>query len=164
MRLRQHIRRHRGRKTLAMLTCAFAVTGCMALGDGNGSLGFMPAWSQPSTSQQAITVAQANAINAHAATFIVRFKNEPELEQVCRNFRRDEAGTRAAYKTWAAQHAPLQGLVLVRASYSGELILALPANDQAGRSARDVIAALETLDNLAYAEIDSMASTSEGDK
>jgi hypothetical protein len=163
MRPGQIIRRYRGRKTLAVLTCAFAVTGCMALGDGTGSLGFMPAWSQPAVSQPAITVAQANLVNAHAATFIVRFKNEPELEQVCRNFRRDEAGTRAAYKAWAAQHAPLRGLELVRASYSGELILGLPADDQSGRSARDVIAALETLDNLAYAEIDSMASTSEGD-
>ena len=163
MRPGHKIRRHRGRKSIAMLVCAFAVTGCMALGDSNGSLGLMPAWSQPASSQQAITVAQANLVNAHTATFIVRFKNEPELEQVCRNFRRDEAGTRAAYRAWAAQYAPLRGLELVRASYSGELILALPANDQSGRSARDVIAALETLDNLAYAEIDSMASTSEGD-
>ena len=59
-------------------------------------------------------------------------------------------------------HPQLQGLQLVRASYSGELILALPQDDPARRSVSDVIAALETMDNLAYAEVDSVASTYEG--
>ena len=93
---------------------------------------------------------------------MVRFKNEPALDPVYRNFRRDEAGTRATYRDWAAAHEALNGLYLVRASYSGELILALPMDDPEGRSPYDVIAALETIDSLAYAEIDDMATTSDG--
>lgn len=148
---------------LVALLCMLSVTGCVALTDQGGAFGFMPTWAQNGVHQQSVGLSQANLVSAPAATFIVRFNDEPELEQVCRNFRRDEAGTRQAYLDWAADHAQLKGLYLVRASYSGELILALPANDPAGRSARDVISALETIDNLAYAEIDSMASASEGE-
>ncbi|MEM7327862.1 MAG: hypothetical protein AAF437_03920 [Pseudomonadota bacterium] len=154
--------RARWRKSVVTLACAFTATGCVAFSDNPNGLGFLPAWSQPASAQQSVAVGQAGLISAAAATFIVRFKNEPALDQVCRNFRRDEAGTRQAYESWAAQHEQLSGLKLVRASYSGELILALPANDPAGRSARDVIAALESIPNLAYAEIDSMASASSG--
>lgn len=157
------IRRRRAQTVLVTLICGFVLTGCVSWSGQGGALGFMPAWSQsPIVAQQSTSVAQGVVVSAPAATFIVRFKNEPELEQVCRNFRRDESGTRAAYKAWAAQHDQLDGLQLVRASYSGELILALPASDRSGRTARDVIAALKTIDNLAYAEIDSMASTSDG--
>ncbi|MEM9179248.1 MAG: hypothetical protein AAGA89_06030 [Pseudomonadota bacterium] len=152
----------RGRKSLVALICMFAVTGCVTFTDSNGSLGFMPAWSQPVTAQQSVAISQSGLITASAATFIVKFRNEPVLEQVCRNFRRDEAGTRKAFQAWAAQHPQLKGLQLVRASYSGDIILALPANDPEGRTARDVIAALESLPNVAYAEIDSMASASAG--
>jgi len=148
---------------LMALLCMLSLTGCVAFTDQSGAFGLMPAWSQTSVQQQSVGLTQANLISAPAATFIVRFNDEPELDQVCRNFRRDEAGTRQAYLDWASDHAQLEGLYLVRASYSGELILALPANDPAGRSARDVIAALESIDNLAYAEIDSMASASEGE-
>lgn len=163
MRIRSLALNQRGQKVLVTLLSAFALTGCVGFGGSSSGLGFMPAWAQPTAAQNAIAVSQSNLVNANAATFIVRFNDEPELEQVCRNFRRDEAGTRQAYQAWAAQHDALRGLELVRASYSGELILALPANDPAGRTAREVIAALESLDNLAYAEIDSMASASEGE-
>lgn len=157
------IQRQRVKNVFATLVCGFVLTGCVSWSGQGGGLGFMPAWSQsPIAAQQSTSVAQGVVISAPAATFIVRFNNEPELEHVCRNFRRDESGTRAAYQAWAAQHDQLKGLQLVRASYSGELILALPASDRSGRSARDVIAALKTIDNLAYAEIDSMASTSDG--
>lgn len=148
---------------LIALLSMLSVTGCVAFSDQSGAFGFMPAWSQNSVQQQSVGLSQATLISAPAATFIVRFNDEPDLVQVCRNFRRDEAGTRQAYLDWASSHAQLEGLYLVRASYSGELILALPANDPAGRSARDVIAALESIENLAYAEIDSMASASEGE-
>lgn len=152
----------RARQAVIASLCAFMVSGCVAFTDQGGGLGFMPAWSQPVTAQQSLAVSQSGLISASAATFIVKFNNEPELVQLCRNFRRDEAGTRQAFNAWAAQHPQLKGLKLVRASYSGDMILALPANDPDGRSARDVIAALETLPNLAYAEIDSMASASAG--
>ena len=155
--------RQRAQNVLMTLVCGFLLTACVSWSGPGAGLGFMPAWSQsPVAAQQSTSVAQGVVVSAPAATFIVRFNNEPELEQVCRNFRRDEAGTRAAYSAWAAQHDQLKGLQLVRASYSGELILALPASDRSGRTARDVIAALKTIDNLAYAEIDSMASASDG--
>lgn len=150
-----------GQMGLVALACMLALTGCVAFTGQSGSAGFLPGWSQSSSSADAIILAQASTTNAPAATFIVRFKNEPALDPVYRNFRRDEAGTKATYQKWASSHAQLDGLYLVRASYSGELILALPKGDPNGRSARDVIAALETIDSLAYAEIDGIATTSE---
>ena len=146
---------------LAVLASMLALTGCVAFADQSGSTSFLPGWSQSSSSADAIVLAQSSPIRASSATFIVRFKNEPAVDPVYRNFRRDEAGTRAAFKAWAAAHDQLDGLFLIRASYSGELILGLPKNDPAGRSARDVIAALQTIDSLAYAEIDSIATTSD---
>ena len=151
-----------GQMGMAVLLCMLSLTGCMAFTDQTGSLSFFPSWTQSQYDGPQLIQAQGVVISAPAATFIVRFNDEPELEQVCRNFRRDEAGTRAAFQRWAADYRQLQGLQLVRASYSGELILALPKNDPAGRSASDVIAALQTIDNLAYAEIDSLATTSTG--
>lgn len=149
-----------GQMGIAALLSMISLTGCMTMSSQTGSLTFFPGWSQSESDRPAVI--QAQATPAPAATFIVRFKNEPELEAVCRNFRRDEAGTRETYQRWASGYRQLQGLHLVRASYSGELLLALPKNDPAGRSPSDVIAALETLDNLAYAEIDSLATTSSG--
>ena len=149
---------------LAALLCMLSLTGCVTLTEQTGSMAFFPTWMKPDVEQTAqrpaVIEAQAVQISAPAATFIVRFADDPELQQVCRNFRRDETGTRAAFRDWAADHAQLRGLHLVRASYSGELILALPSDDPAGRSPADVIAALESMDNLIYAEIDSMASAS----
>lgn len=154
-----------GQIGLVALLCMLSVTGCVAFTGSDSSIGFLPKWAQkridtpiiiPATNTQAAKPAEP------AATFIVKFKNEPDLETVYRNFRRDEAGTRAAYAAWAAGHAPLKGLDFVRASYSGELVLALPKNDPAGRSVRDVIAQVETIDSLDFIEIDSVARASEG--
>lgn len=145
---------------IAALLSMISLTGCMTISSQSGSLTFFPGWTGSQSERPEVIQAQANP--APAATFIVRFNDEPELEAVCRNFRRDEAGTRATYQRWAAGYRQLQGLQLVRASYSGELLLALPKNDPAGRTPSDVIAALESIDNLAYAEIDSLATTSTG--
>ena len=144
----------------AALLCMLTVTGCVTFTDQSGSVGFLPGWAQQTRQVTPTLPAGAVKVSEPAATFIVRFKNEPELEKMARNFRRDETGTRAAFLDWASAHKQLDGLHLVRASYSGELILALPMDDPAGRSPRDVIASLETIDNLAYAEIDEMATTS----
>jgi len=143
------------------LLSMLCVTGCVTLADQSGTIGFLPGWAKTSAAPLPVQVVEAKLINAPAATFIVRFNNVPQLDPVYRNFRRDEAATRAAYSAWASDFPQLEGLLLVRASYSGELILGLSADDPAGRSALDVLAALETMDILAYAEIDSMASTSE---
>ena len=151
-----------GQMGIGTLLCMLSLTGCMAFTDQTGSLAFFPGWTQTQLEHPKAVEAQATPMTAPAATFIVRFNNEPILDTVCRNFRRDETGMRTSYDEWAANHRQLQGLRLVRASYSGELLLALPKNDPAGRSASDVIAALETIDSLAYAEIDSLATTSSG--
>lgn len=146
-----------------LIVSALCITGCVALTDSGHPLGLFPAWSQSNFHQQPIMPAEAKLVKAPVATFIVRFHDEPELDEIARNFRRDEEAMRRAYQAWALKHDALNGLQLVRASYSGELILALPAEDTSGRSARDVIVALETIDNLAYAEIDTMASASRGE-
>lgn len=151
-----------GHMGLSALLCMLSLTGCMAFSQTADSLSFFPQWTTGQIEAAQMVKAQTVPVAAPAATFIVRFNDEPELDQVCRNFRRDEAGTRATYTQWASSYPQLKGLSLVRASYSGELILALPQADPAGRSASDVIAALETIDNLAYAEVDSIASTYEG--
>lgn len=153
--VRPHYGGHIG---LVALLCMLGVTGCMAFAENSGTATFFPGWAQ-TTSYSEPEV--ATLISAPAATFIVRFESEPDLQFVSRNFRRDEAATREVFGKWAAKYPPLEGLELLRASYSGELILALPVNDPAGRSPKDVIAALETMSNLAYAEIDSMATASE---
>ena len=151
-----------GQIGLTALLCMLSLTGCMAFSQTANSLSFFPQWTTGQIEAAQVVKAQTVPVSAPAATFIVRFNNEPELEPVYRNFRRDEVGTRATYNQWATAHPQLRGLQLVRASYSGELILALPKDDAAGRSAADVIAALETIDSLAYAEVDSIASTYEG--
>ncbi len=151
-----------GHMGLAALLCMLSLTGCMAFTQQANSLGFFPQWTTGQIEAAQLVQAQAAPVRDPAATFIVRFNNEPELDQVCRNFRRDEAGTRSTFQDWASDYRQLEGLQLVRASYSGELILALPKGDPAGRSVSDVIAALETIDSLAYAEVDSIASTYEG--
>ena len=116
-----------GQMGMAVLLCMLSLTGCMAFTDQTGSLSFFPSWTQSQYDAPQLIQAQGVVISAPAATFIVRFNDEPELEQVCRNFRRDEAGTRAAFQRWAADYRQLQGLQLVRASYSGERIAFSPS-------------------------------------
>ncbi|MEO0607284.1 MAG: hypothetical protein AAFY82_03575, partial [Pseudomonadota bacterium] len=154
-----------GQIGLVALLCMLSVTGCVAFTGTDGSIGFLPNWAQKRIDGPVLipaTNTQAVSISAPAATFIVKFENEPALETVYRNFRRDEEATRAAYQAWAAGHAQLKGLALVRASYSGELVLALPQNDPLKRSVRDVITQVETIETLDYIEIDSVARASEG--
>lgn len=153
--------RYGGHTGLAASICMLSLTGCMAFTQKAESLTFYPPVTRTQVETAQLIQGPAIPPRAPAATFIVRFNGEPELEQVCRNFRRDEAGTRATFQNWAADHPQLQGLRLVRASYSGELILALPQSDPAQRSPADIIAALETIESLAYAEVDSLASTNE---
>jgi hypothetical protein len=151
-----------GQIGFAALLCMLSVTGCVTFSEQANGATILSSFTQQSGKATSALPAQTVKLTEPAATFIVRFKNEPALDPVYRNFRRDEAGTRATYRDWAAAHEALNGLYLVRASYSGELILALPMDDPEGRSPYDVIAALETIDSLAYAEIDDMATTSDG--
>lgn len=98
------------------------------------------------------------------ASFIVRFSDEPEVADVARNFRKDPANSQIRFARWAREHPALQGLVLTSASYSGELILSLPANDPLNRRPRDVLRAIRAMESCAYAELDSVAYPSSGGK
>jgi len=137
-----------------------AVTSCVAVAQqgSSGYTSWLPAWGQLAQARQQTEIpAQVTTINKPVATFIVRFDNEPVLNEIGKTFRRDGAGARAKFATWCEDYPDLQDLALVRASYSGELILALPQNDPKNRSPRDVLNALQGMDNLAYAEIDEIA-------
>lgn len=149
---------------LAILLGALALTGCVNYSH-NASPGFvnwLPAWGSFGQRQVGIVTAQTASTAKPAATFIVRFNNEPVLTDIGKTFRRDGAGAQAKFATWQANHPSVQGLVLVRASYSGELLLGLPKNDPLNRTPRQVLAALRTMDNLAYAETDEIAHPGTG--
>ena len=98
------------------------------------------------------------------ASFIVRFTNEPEVTEIAQNFRKDPAASQLRFAQWARQHRALRGLVLTSASYSGELILSLPANDPLNRGPSDVLKAIRAMESCAYAELDSVAYPSSGDR
>lgn len=154
---------HRGGQLgLIALLCMLGATGCVAYSEStnNSGMSFFPAWMKNVIQQPAEIPARAQQISQPAASFIVRFNDEPELTALCRNFGRDQEAGRAAFTEWAVKYPELDGLHLVRASYSGDLILALPMDDPAGRTAYDVVEALEALENLEYAEIDEMAKVS----
>lgn len=127
------------------------------------SSSWIPDWvNEDPDSTPVLLPAQAETAIEPAATFIVRFKDAPALDPVYKTFRRDRPGAEATYKGWAKGKPALSGLYLSGASYSGELILALPKDDPLKRSAQDVLDALRAMDNLSYAELDSNAYPSAG--
>lgn len=150
---------------LTSVLAVLALSSCAAWMNGSyndTSSNWLPGWSQVKKSQNAILVKQASVPQAPAATFIVRFKNEPMIDEICKNYRRDTHAAEAKFAAWSAKYPALQGLTLSRASYSGEIILALPKNDPNSRTPSQVLKALKGLDNLAYAEIDAVAQTGQG--
>lgn len=159
-------RPHRGGQIgLVALLAMLVATGCVAWTEGTseGGLSFLPAWAQQGDDGEQAPViipADAKTINGPAASFIVRFENEPVLSEIGKSFRRDGDGARAKFADWVKEHPEVEGLKLSRASYSGELILVLPSDDSQGRSPEDVLEALRGMDNLAYAELDVMAKAS----
>lgn len=156
---------HRGGHIgLAALLAMLIATGCVAWTESTskGGLSFLPAWGQGSAEAPAALPAQATTVSAPAASFIVRFDNEPVLSEIGKSFRRDEAGARAKFATWLEAYPELEGLRLSRASYSGELILILPSDDPMERTPNDVLSTLKAMDNLVYAELDVMAKASGG--
>ena len=106
-----------------------------------------------------VTVESASA---PVTSFIVRLRGEPDFDKVAKSFRRDKAGAMATFQAWCSRHKGLEGLVLVGASYSGELIIGLPTNDRFNRRPSDIIERFEAFDNLVYIEVDSMAHPSKG--
>ena len=86
----------------------------------------------------------------------MKFRNEPEIADLGKTFRKDPDGTRAKFRAWAADKPALRGLTLERASYSGELVL----TGSGSRDMKDVIAAIEAMDIVAYVEPDYSAQPS----
>lgn len=101
-------------------------------------------------------VTTASAQRGEPFTIIVRFEGEPVLEEIGKTFRKDPEGSQAKFRSWAADKPALAGLVLDRASYSGELVL----TGSGSRSMKDTIAAIEAMDNVAYVEPDYSAKAS----
>jgi hypothetical protein len=158
VRSRAHYGGHLG--LLALLSVLVAA-GCVTVMEERGvQSNWIPGWANLAKQQGAVFPAQAKTIENvdTVATFIVRFDSEPVLDEVGKSFRRDEAGARAVFADWQAKHPEVQGLILQRASYSGELILGLRRDDTQGRSAKDVLKALQAMDNNAYAELDGTAT------
>lgn len=104
-----------------------------------------------------VFTAQSSPLAA-TATFaiIVKFRNEPEIADLGKTFRKDPEGTRAKFRAWAADKPALRGLTLERASYSGELVL----TGSGSRDMKEVIASIEAMDNVAYVEPDYSAQPS----
>ncbi|MEN0002125.1 MAG: hypothetical protein AAF940_14680 [Pseudomonadota bacterium] len=148
---------------IAGILCVMGVAACDTFNTAapDQSNTWVPRWMLTEAEPE-ILPAQAQTSVQPAATFIVRFRDEPALDEVCKSFRRDYSGAQARYNAWAAGQPALAGLQLSSASYSGELILALPQNDPYNRSAQDVLNALRSMSNLAYAELDSNAYPSAG--
>lgn len=144
---------------LALVFMLF-VTGCMAFAQSNPSASatnWTPAWGPLAQSQPVGLQGPGAQPVRPAATFIVRIKDDPDITEICRSFRRDTAGARARFATLQARYPALQGLTLEQASYSGDIVLGLPANDPQQRTPQGVLASLRAIPNVAYAEINASA-------
>jgi len=153
---------HRGGQLgLIMLVCLLAATSCVAVAEqaDSGFDAFLPAGlAMTRDGPPAELPAQqiTEDVQAPKATFIVKFEPNAVLKEISQSFRRDQAGARMKFKTWAETYPALQGLQLLRASYSGNLVLALPG-DGADRTPGEVIADLNAMDTCIYAELDEIA-------
>ncbi|MEQ9315893.1 MAG: hypothetical protein RLN72_08565, partial [Henriciella sp.] len=87
---------------------------------------------------------------------IVRFDDEPVLDELARSFRKDPDAARARFTQWSADKPALKGLFLDSASYSGELVL----TNSGPRSRDQAIADIKAMDNIAYVEPDYSAEAS----
>lgn len=159
--VKPHLGGHLGLTGLLVMLTA---TSCVALSEAQNETRalWLPAWAQTAQPvSQPVHPATALTETSKETTFIVRFENEPLLSDVGKSFRSDPKSAQASFKLWQKQHPDMQGIKLVRASYSGELILALPENDPLDRQAEDVLKALRAMDTLVYAEPDSLAKASQ---
>ena len=159
---------HGGHLGLFALLCMLSATSCVAMAERGGpeSAGFLPSWTAVAKDGPPAAI-PAQLVTEEAsepvATFIVKFKPDPVLKAISQTFRRDTPGARLKFKAWANQHDELKGLQLLRASYSGDLVIALPAGAEAGRKPGDIIAALNAMDNCIYAELDEIAMPGQED-
>ena len=97
-------------------------------------------------------------------TFIVRLKGRPEIDTICRNYKRDRAAAEAAFADLAAEIPTLRDFRLVGASYSGEINLTyrLPPGVEPTRGQiEDIRKRILSIDGVAYADPDFVAHPGE---
>ncbi|MEO1642200.1 MAG: hypothetical protein AAFR74_02610 [Pseudomonadota bacterium] len=152
-----------GHLGLVGLLAMIGLTGCVAFNEQMVATNtWLPSWAQQTSGKvpvlkpaQAVTEADMKAV------YIVRFDADPELNSVGRNFRKAPATSRATFDEWAKDKPELDDMKLIRASFSGELLLGLP--DDSDRTPDDVLKTLNGMDNLVYAERDVMAGVGKKD-
>ena len=145
---------------LLVLVSMLLISSCMAFAQTNpatSSSNWTPAWGPLAQSQPTGLQGQAGTVVKPAATFIVRIKNDPVITDICRTYRRDTPAAIAKFTRWQASHPATRGLTLEQASYSGDIVLGLPANDPMRRTPQAVLASLRSMANVAYADINDAA-------
>lgn len=70
-----------------------------------------------------VVPAQAETLRPMQATFIVKFKPDPAIDDVIANWRRDREGAIAQFANWAEGDPVFGDMTLEGCSYSGELLL-----------------------------------------
>lgn len=70
-----------------------------------------------------VVPAQAKTLRPMQATFIVKFKPDPAIDDVIANWRRDREGALAQFASWAEGDPVFGDMTLEGCSYSGELLL-----------------------------------------
>jgi hypothetical protein len=106
------------------------------------------------------------ALERAEATFIVRIKGAPEIDEAARLFRKDRAAAEKAFEKYQAETPSLKGLRLVGASYSGELKLAYdfePGVSPTRAEVRKVQKRIMAVDGVAYADPDYIAHPGQKD-
>jgi len=105
-----------------------------------------------------------SASGAAEIIFIVRLKGRPEIDTICRNYKRDRDTAQAAFDDLAADIPALKDFKLVGASYSGEISLAytLPAGVDATRGRiEEIRTRILSIEGVAYADPDFVAHPGE---
>ena len=94
------------------------------------------------------------------AQFIVRVKGSDAVDECIAMYHRDKVAGRKLFSAWADVKPELKGFRLVRANYSGELILSYTSRD-GGRSVKAAQKELLALENIRYADLDEYVTIEE---
>lgn len=105
-------------------------------------------------------VIPAQAATGGEASFIVKVKGHPEIDELARTWRRDQPAARRAFEEWSQGRGILGELELTGCSYSGELILTRRFAEDEVMTRASVNAVLEkirSVESVAYADPDFTA-------
>lgn len=97
--------------------------------------------------------------------FIVRFKNQRDLQAGIGKYFSDEDAARSAFERWRADHPAFAEFELAGATYSGEAVLVF-TGDMAGERPvviRQIARRLSALETVAYADPDFSAQIGESE-